>query len=453
MTGSFGIFLAGFSLFAVLLSGCKSDPHEISEADLRELKKKYSAEVINYFYETVFHRDYGGVNNHGGKRRTLGKWQEDIRMRILGTGWKGDSAHVQSAIYQLNALQLPVHLRLTDDSTKSNLEIRFGDFKELAQIFENDSLVPFVGFGEVTQLPEGGLSATIAFANDATSYQNLDAADRDKLRQGIILEEITQALGVIGDSWKDYRSIFFEGRKKVTELQPLDKHVIQLLYEPSIPALYPIERFEAQFSDVLYNSDVKRKLVAYAKKNGISPRQLQHIRDNCYLDSLLIRYSGIVFVKIKGDYSREDLRFCEEAIALLNTVTDGFQLVYADDGPWHDLPCINIHFETRPDLTPTAERAVQIGGLMVNRRILGNLKIKSGKPGFTDAARHGMLFKAIYAMLGFDGVKEEVVERNDDGRLQFRPGHREALALLYNPVLIPEGLAKSDLEEVIRSLE
>ncbi len=53
-------------------------------------------------------------------------------------------------------------------------------------------------------------------------------------------------------------------------------------------------------------------------------------------------------------------------------------------------------------------------------------------------------------MLGYDGIRDEIVERSSDGR--FWSGHKEALSLLYNPVL-HDGLLKSDLDEVIQGLK
>lgn len=437
--------LAGIFVM-VVMSGCESSPRKIREVALKELKSKYSPEEINYFYETVFYQDYAGV------KPELSKWQEDILISIKGNGWEGDSAYVKDALKQINDMHLPIKLELTGDSSKSNAMIHFGDLKYLSTKLGADPLVPFRGIGKIDHLPGGGLVATIGISNDALSYSHLGAAEKRILRQSTILEEITQILGITGDSWKDYRSIFFEGRKNITQLQPIDKQVIRLLYEESIPQGLTREMFAEQFGDVLYASDTKRKLTAFARKHQVSADQLRRISNASYPDSLLVRYSGEVFVKLLGDFDDRDRQFCTEAIDLLNTASDRFHLVYTAQSPSPDLPCINISFETRPDAAPSAERTVRIGSLMISRRIEGNIRLKSGKAGFSEDDKHRLLFKAIYKIMGYDGITEDVVTRDSSGHLRFLPGYKEALQLLYNPVMA-DGLLKSDLDEVIRDLK
>jgi hypothetical protein len=439
-------FLAGIFVSVTVMGGCNNNPQKISNAQLKDLKNKYSAEEVNYFYETVFYQDFKGI------KPALSKWKEDLRVCMQGTGWAGDSAYVKDALKQINALQLPVRLTLTNDVANANVLIHFGDQKYLNEKLGSDPLVTFRGIGKLDQIPGGGLMAMIGISNDAVSYKNLDTADQHLIRQSTILEEITQILGVTGDSWKDYRSIFFEGTKNIIQLQPIDKQVIRLLYEVSLPDGLSRQTFTEQFGDVLYASGTISKLATYVKQQKILADQLERISSASYPDSLLVRYSGKIFVKVEGEYNGNDIRFCREAIELLNSASDRFHLEYVEDSSLSDLPCINISFETHPDASPKAERWVKIGSLMVSRRIDGKIRIRSGKTGISEEAKHQLLFKAMYKILGYDGINGDIVQRNEDGRMQFRSGYKEALTLLYNPVFA-DGLSKSDLDEVIQDLK
>jgi hypothetical protein len=49
-------------------------------------------------------------------------------------------------------------------------------------------------------------------------------------RKHVILEEITQSLGLANDSMRYPDSIFYEGESYITSLSKMDKEVIKMLY-------------------------------------------------------------------------------------------------------------------------------------------------------------------------------------------------------------------------------
>ncbi|MEO1519614.1 MAG: DUF2927 domain-containing protein [Cyanobacteria bacterium J06633_2] len=56
----------------------------------------------------------------------------------------------------------------------------------------------------------------------------------DDERVHVIREEMTQALGILKDSWNYPSSIFYQGWTSTTDYDPIDEAVISMLYHPSI---------------------------------------------------------------------------------------------------------------------------------------------------------------------------------------------------------------------------
>ena len=73
-------------MFFFLLS-CKET--RLFTDDINYIKQKYSAEAINYFYETAFYQDFAGINEN------LLKWNRDIKLFIEGGLWEQDSVFVE----------------------------------------------------------------------------------------------------------------------------------------------------------------------------------------------------------------------------------------------------------------------------------------------------------------------------------------------------------------------
>ncbi len=361
------------SLLAIgSLSQCHTKHEGINEIDLRKLKDTYSVEAINYFYETVFYQDNVGV------RDTALKWEKDIWIQIEGTLWPNDSLYVRDAVEELNNLNLPIKLHITNDTAVVNMKVYFGDCDYLKE--------------KVARLPERALgggfstettsiqSASVAITNNAPRYYR-SFVDSTQFRKAVILEEITQGLGVIGDSWLNYHSLFFEGMamKNLTEI---DKEVIRLLYEPVIPAKLARSDFEVYFKDELYTVNPKQKLVDYVKANNVPKRYLEVIRDNSFHDSTLFKYPKQVFVKLEGDYQDADLEFCQRAVNLLNTVSDQLHLEIVDDNIWNQLPSVTIQYNDSLQTPFRAERFLTVGGArMIPRRLKGRVKLTYGEPG------------------------------------------------------------------------
>lgn len=439
-----------FIIIVGILTKCINKSKTDNYANLELLKNKYSVEGINYFYETVFYEDYAGPLDK------LSKWESDIWICLEGSQWECDSSFVKSAIMQINNLHLPIKLHLTEDSSLTNLIIHFGDYSYLEQKLNLDEYNLFRGIGVIPDHSIYIKSAKIGIANNAESYSLLSRSDSLRARQSTILEEISQALGIPGDSWSYKNSIFYEGMEHVVNLSNLDQEVIKLLYDPLLLEGYNRTQFEEDFRDVLYHMEVENKIVNYVNKNSIPIKYLEYIRDYCFNDGLLFKFPKQVLVKVTGDFLEQDKEFIMNSIDQLNNTSNQIELSLIPDNFENECPCIEIVYaeDSTMGRRLTAERKLQTTTMMFTRRIRGNITLsysRSNDPQFQNS-KNKLVFIAIYKMLGFPNLSNDILEIDPNGNILFNSDNKEMLDLLYNP-LFPSGFSQEDLNEIIKDLK
>ena len=444
------LYLSSGILFIAALTQCQSTHKKLTEYDLARLKQKYSPKAINYFYETAFFSDYVGPKD------ILSKWENDVWICWQGDLWPRDSLYVKQAVKQLNDLNLPIDLRITQDTAMANLPVYFGNFDYLEKKLDIQAYRPFIGVGIIPDYLSKIVSAKIGISNNASRYAKFTTSeDSAKTRRSVILEEITQSLGIPGDSWMYHNSTFYEGDNQTIYLSKLDREVLKLLYEPSIPSTYPREQFEEDFSDVLYHENAGEKLIRYVKANHVPLRYLDSIRSISFNDSSLWKYPPLTFVKLAGDVQPQDSVFCRAAISKINTISDRLHLELAPNDMWHASPSITIQFvnDTTGRKSTLAERTLQPGGMMFTWRVLGAVKLtySSSDPSQTQVDRYNLLLGAMSKILGLDHARGNIGEVDSRGQIYFDPDYKEILALLYHPVF-PPGFTQQEMDEVISTL-
>lgn len=431
----------------VLSGGCINGNHPIETIQLDKIKKNYSPEVINYFYEIAFYQDYVGPIQY------LSKWKNDIKIGISGDLWVSDKFFVQESISQINQLNLPIKLLITADTTEADLMVYFGDNKNLRQKLNIKSDRMFKGIGTY---PSDYIirTAKIGIANDAKSYHSLDSSNRMMIRQSIILEEIVQILGLPGDSWMYPNSVFFEGKHKDLVINKLDGELIQLLYKSGFPTKYSREQFEKDFKDVLNFSNVTENIIHFVTSNNIKLEHLEYIHLSSFNDDRLFKFPGHVFVNLEGDFLENEVSFCEQVIDEINGITNDLKLELGQKEYWQEYPSLTIQFIRDPLLQSfaIAERFLSTDNMMISRRVKGTIKFRYIDSGIgIDQKQKKLLFNSIYKILGFDHAIDDPIEIDSVGVLRLRTESKEIFSLFYNPIF-PSGMYKVDLDNAINSL-
>jgi len=160
------------------------------------IKKKYTTEEINFFYETAYYSDYSKEIV-----KKIKKWRDNLNIYVEKNINPGDIEHVEFAVKEINDLKIPISASIVESPKKANCIISFGTRSKIAEKFnlaEQDSII--MGIASTTERDGSIVSASIGIINDGK-------ASAEK-RRTIILEEMIQTLGLQGDNYSFLNSIF-----------------------------------------------------------------------------------------------------------------------------------------------------------------------------------------------------------------------------------------------------
>ena len=425
----------------LILPGC-------NHSNPQDLKQKYSVEAINYFYETVFYVDNVGRHDFGRK------WNQDLYFYVNGDFSKNDLDNVSSAISCLDSLALPINFHTASDSSSANVSVYYGNYSYLEERMglKNRKYELFVG---IAYTP-GGNSAIewtkVGFANDARKYKRICKQDSAKLRYRVVLEEFTQMLGVSGDSFHYPNSIFFEGGGVRINFSDIDKEVIKLLYEPSIPVRYSRLQFEKDFGDVLYHVNAPQKIADYVFANNIPLHFLDYVRRYSFHDSLFVKWPSEIYISLNDNYSKEDSLYFNKAVDAFNSVSKQLRLIVGKKSP-ENYPSINIHYRSGTKLEGIfSDSETVVGVMMFPRRVKSDIRSTVKK---TDVWKLNMnIFSSLYFSLGFDNNNsyDDVLAIDFLDNIVIKPDYKEMLALIYEPVFY-SGLTLKEFDEALEILK
>jgi len=177
----------------------------------------YSSEELNYFAEIAFGAEHREISH------VIRKWRGDLNIRIEGDPTAEDLQQVKAAVDLLNQLQNEVMLSVGYFET--SLVIHFAPestFKKLDGRYTGNN----PGFFWVGWVEDELYLGTILIDSEGVSQ-----AERNTL----IIEELTQSLGLMNDSNR-YADSVFNDEKIVPgmSLSPLDQKLVTMLYRPEL---------------------------------------------------------------------------------------------------------------------------------------------------------------------------------------------------------------------------
>lgn len=153
-----------------------------------------------YFNEVVFRTEFGSSS------KTIRKWTRDIRIFVAGNPSDALSCELNKVIGELNELVSGIQLTLVDSEDKSNLIAFFGSgdgylkFEPKAKPYIEE-LLGFVWLNWDSQ-------SEIQFGSIFVDTVKTQSIERQR---HIVREELTQALGIMNDSYRYPNSIFYDG--------------------------------------------------------------------------------------------------------------------------------------------------------------------------------------------------------------------------------------------------
>jgi hypothetical protein len=410
-----------------------------SNSGLELLKHKYSPQVFNYFYEVALHSEAAP-----NRLLNIQKWEDDIYLFIQGDTLEGDRALVKSAINELNSLKLPITIYETSHPDKANFLVTFIQRKKEENKRVNGSGTYYAAAGTI-------YSASVKIFYDTSRVINLTG------RIDTINEEITQCLGLPGDSFAYPESMFYQDVNFVKHLTELDKQLLKLLYEPAIVANYSVVQYEKDFAELLYNINGVQKFSNFLTSHQISDKVLSNIhrfsltKDPMGGQEKVSKYHYPTHVIIKGDYLPEFVDVVNKSISEINKISKNLKLILIDgDSLVHDG---GIHFEFIKDAEIKQDSAY-----LKSKHLVGLLFPRNSRNEITFKYRHHdklmeniqkAIPNLIYRSVCLTHANEANFYDINDTEFQLKPLYRETLRVYYDNSL-PAGFTKEQLEEVIQ---
>jgi hypothetical protein len=185
----------------------------------------WTPDAIDYFVEVALSSEYGSNN-------TILKWQDELRIQVLGTPTEQDLQTLKTVTQELTQLT-GLSIAMVDQSP--NIEIHFAPIAEFAQI-EPNYKPGNEGFFW-TWYENGVIDRAKILINSQQT---------ESVRSHLLREELTQTLGLMNDSRRNPDSIFYQGWTETHTFSATDQAVIQMLYQPTIrPSMTQAEATQA----------------------------------------------------------------------------------------------------------------------------------------------------------------------------------------------------------------
>ncbi|MEL6718854.1 MAG: DUF2927 domain-containing protein [Bacteroidota bacterium] len=208
----------------IFLSSCTKDEEIIEPQGADSELTDFELETIDYFKEVALGFENGGVPE------ITRRWNAPMKIFIDGNPSEKNMAKVIEAMTIINSLQTldDFYVELVEEENLSNCYLFFGSALEFEMMFSGVTVGSNYGNFYVWWQSNN--------INRARIFVDTDRANEEQ-QESLILEEITQALGLGKDSPKYTNSIFYETPTNggfATEYSEIDKELIRLLYHPAM---------------------------------------------------------------------------------------------------------------------------------------------------------------------------------------------------------------------------
>lgn len=413
------------TIFFLFFAKCQDNT--LSELNIQDIKRKYSIESINYFYETVFFSE-----SEGKKTERIDKWKKNPKIIILGYPSINQIEIVNDVVNEINKLDLSIHYIITTDIKDANIKIYFDKDEKLKSIFNSKYIKNNYGTSKIV--------STNGVIKIAEIYIS-DIKKRDVLfsEKALLLEEISQTLGLNGDSHTYPNSVFYQGKKWVEQFSNNDKDVLNLLYDNLIPENYTRINFEKDFADVLYSIQTSDKIKRYIIKNNISKDLLHKIKNTCFLNNkYFYKHPKNIDLYLEGDYDISDSIQVLKTIKALNKINNinikisNLTKFSSDAGIF-----LNFKKNKEQNIYSNSITNTHIGsGSMLLNRYRDDILILFSENSKSKSRKKELIVETLYSCLGPDieNLKDLYIEKN--GKIYFKDVYKDILRIIYDDVFV-----------------
>lgn len=344
------------------------------------------------------------------------------------------------AIKKLNDIKLPIHCSLVRNRKDANTTIFFGDTVSLKP---RGLLNNFEGQSSIMSTRGVIDSAIILISNHSPTA---------KKKESVVLEEMTQILGLAADSYSYPNSLFYQGVNSVTDLSSIDIEVLQLLYDSLISFDYCIKDYEKDFGEIINYCNTSEKLRSLFTKNNIKKSTLEEIKTSCYLDGGFYKHPKDIPVLLSG-FNYEDSAFVQKALAYFNGLSNNINLKLIDKIEGSDTTGISITltFKDRQEYASETRISNSKGEVFKPKRIksIVNIDFRSN---VESNKKLSVILKSIYKSLGPTETHfDDDWWRYDGGGISIKQKYIDIITTIYSDEFV-DGYPIGEFEELIESL-
>ena len=191
-----------------------TEDQEVSTGGGNKVEKQRSPEAIEYFNEIVMNTEFNGA------RKTAYTWKSDMKIYVDGEKQDYLMDELNRIVSELNGIINSIEIKIVSSPSQANYIIYFGshiDFKNKYDLGSPEHLENNWGYFET-------------YTYSGLMYVDLVRNDDKESHKHLLREELTQSLGLFNDSYEYPESIFYQGWTTTTEFAPIDRELIDMLY-------------------------------------------------------------------------------------------------------------------------------------------------------------------------------------------------------------------------------
>lgn len=212
--------------FFFLLMGCISLCCKKATTKERPLSSIELSAEKKYFLEVAFGSEITTSYNN------IRKWEGDVNIFLPDSSLAYLNEEVTKVIDEINTIQKSITLKRVYKQTESNFIIYFGHAEDYVTLYEA-ATAPYISAND-------GMF-WIYWNNNYTIYKGSMYVDYFRVTESncerhLVREELTQALGLMNDSYEYPESIFYQPWTCGTAYASMDTLLIKYLYNPLIKA-------------------------------------------------------------------------------------------------------------------------------------------------------------------------------------------------------------------------
>jgi DNA-binding transcriptional ArsR family regulator len=175
--------------------------------------KVRSQEVIDYYNEIVMNSEFDG------RRSEAFRWTTDMKIYVEGEPTSELLSELERIVGELNDIINPIDLVIVNNRSEANMFVYFGSANGFSSQHPNVNK---------SRLEHNWGYFTVE-SGRGMMYVDTYRANNEEQKH-LLREELTQSLGLPNDSHKYPESIFYQEWATTTEFAPIDKELIDMLY-------------------------------------------------------------------------------------------------------------------------------------------------------------------------------------------------------------------------------